>query len=137
MSEQIENIKFIQQNSPDGGFLQSWAWRKFQESVGRKTFQVATDGFSANIVNHSLPLVGDYFYVPRGPVTSLEGEEFSIKQGMLELIRLAKKENAGWIRIEPANAKILEAIKESLSEKVVKAPHDVQPKEILLLKLDK
>ena len=34
-------IKFIQASSPDGGFLQSNEWRKFQESVGRKTFNIS------------------------------------------------------------------------------------------------
>lgn len=63
---------FIQSNSPDGGFLQSVYWRKFQESVGRETYYIsASDGSEeliafANIIEHKLPIAGKYFYVPRG-----------------------------------------------------------------------
>ncbi|NTW26744.1 MAG: aminoacyltransferase [Candidatus Moranbacteria bacterium] len=132
-------------------FLQSEAWRKFQEAAGRKTSHLEGDGFSVSIIEHQLPIVGKYLYVPKGPVASLEGEEFpisnnqfpiksqfpisndQIKCGMRKLIDLAKKENAGWIRIEPADKKTLESIKENISEKVIKAPHDMQPRELFVL----
>jgi lipid II:glycine glycyltransferase (peptidoglycan interpeptide bridge formation enzyme) len=66
MEKYIEN--FIQTNSPDGGFLQSEEWRKFQEAAGRKTYNITGQDISASIIEHSLPLVGKYFYMPRGPV---------------------------------------------------------------------
>ncbi|OGI16011.1 MAG: hypothetical protein A2Z52_00825 [Candidatus Moranbacteria bacterium RBG_19FT_COMBO_42_6] len=76
-------LNFIQTNSPDGGFLQSEHWRKFQESVGRKTYGLSeTDEGGeliacANIITHKLPIVGEYFYVPRGPVAKIFNFQFS------------------------------------------------------------
>jgi peptidoglycan pentaglycine glycine transferase (the first glycine) len=132
------NINFIQQNSPDGGFLQSAEWRKFQEAVGRKTYDIFGDNFYASIVEHKLPVVGKYFYIPRGPIISANAErisnfEFRISNEIEKLIKLAKENNAGWIRVEPANEEILNAIKESINCKIIKAPHDMQPKEILVM----
>lgn len=129
MKEALNN--FIQANSPDGGFLQSEEWRKFQESYGRKTFNLAYrqagvsgENFWANMIEYRLPMVGKYFYVPRGPL----GET---KIG--DVISLAKEQGAGWIRIEPADKKTLQSIK----YKTVKAPHDMQPKEIFVIDIMK
>jgi len=134
--------KFIRSNSPDGGFLQSEEWRRFQESVGRRVFCVPSppaplpstgeggSGFYASIIEHSLPIVGKYFYTPRGPIVSGQN-------GMPELIDLAKKEKAGWIRIEPATENILDTIRKNIKYKITKSPHDVQPKEIFIIDIDK
>jgi peptidoglycan pentaglycine glycine transferase (the first glycine) len=139
---QEESVKnFIQQNSPDGGFLQSDEWRKFQEGVGRKTHDISSDNFCASIVEHKLPIVGKYLYVPRGPIYNLQFtiyNQFSILNDQIKkLIELAEKNNAGWIRIEPANEEILSAIKKNINYKITKAPHDMQPKEILVMDIAK
>jgi len=160
----IEN--FIQENSPDGGFLQSEHWRKFQESYGRKTYSLSANidqdepiAF-ANIITHSLPVVGNYFYIPRGPVvqnpkskfqnsksqipnnfqfpTCLAGRQISNFQSFLEdLVSLAKEKNVGWIRIEPNRKEELRLIKENLPANLTvrKSSIDVQPKEILMLEI--
>lgn len=123
-------------------FLQSEEWRKFQEAFGRKTFCVSRPhpnplpqagevefDFYASIIEHTLPIVGNYFYIPRGPIIE--------KQGIDELINLAEKEKVGWMRFDPENQKALEIIKKSTNLKIIKAPHDVQPKEILVLDISK
>jgi lipid II:glycine glycyltransferase (peptidoglycan interpeptide bridge formation enzyme) len=164
-------------------FLQSDYWRKFQESVGRRTFHITSpqpspykgEGeiiFSASVIEHELPIVGKYFYVPRGPIIvnpkseipasparlaakragrlnpkpqvaeqgSLRGRQ--IQNSFSELIALAKKNNAGWIRIEPAD-KELRLISEAKPRKfrgfasIQKAPHDMQPREILVIDITK
>ncbi|EKE18634.1 MAG: methicillin resistance protein [uncultured bacterium] len=141
MQENENMSDFIQKNSPDGGFLQSSAWQKFQESVGRKAFSISLDvekeKFQANVVEHILPIVGKYFYSPRGPVMKQEAWNAQYEEKMLELINLAKSENAGWIRIEPATQEILDVIKKHVKEKIIKAPHDMQPKEILAIDISK
>ena len=114
------SLNFIQQNSPDGGFLQSEQWRNFQEATGKKTFNLSGENFWANIIEHQLPIVGKYFYVPRGPL----GES---KIG--EIIKLAKKEKTSWIRIDTPIRKD--------KYKIVKAPHDMQPKELFILDITK
>lgn len=134
MQDNLNN--FIQTNSPDRGFLQSEEWRKFQESAGRNTYNISSDGFYANIVEHKLPLVGKYFYVPRGPVIS-DQRSVNSEQSLKELTNLARKENAGWIRIEPANEEVLNYVKNSIGEEIEKAPHDVQPREIFVTDITK
>ena len=139
---------FIQQDSPDGGFLQSEEWRKFQEAVGRKTYSIIGDDFKASVVEHCLPIVGKYIYIPRGPIMPISNFQFpisnkisnsndQISKQIQELINLAKKNKAGWIRIEPANVEILEAIRCNTKYSIRKAPHDVQPKEIFLIDITK
>jgi len=54
-----------------------------------------------------------------------------------ELFELAQKNNAGWIRIEPENKKALEIIRENVLEKIVKSPHDMQPREVFVLDISK
>ena len=119
MEESTKN-SFIQRNSPDGGFLQSEQWRKFQESTGKKTFNITGENFWANIIEHQLPIVGKYFYIPRGPL----GEE-----KMEDLINLAKKEKAAWIRIDTDY--------KNNAYKIVKAPHDMQPQELFIIDIAK
>lgn len=135
MNKEIKN--FIQQNSPDGGFLQSEEWQNFQESVGRNTFRILGDNFWANIIEHKLPVIGKYFYIPRGPImlSNIRHESCSLK--IQEIIKLAKKNSVGWIRIEPANQEILNRIGKDINYKIIKALHDMQPKEILVVDISK
>lgn len=118
-------------------FLQSEQWREFQQAVGRKTHFIENDGFSASIIEHKLPMVGKYLYIPRGPILKISNLKSKISTGMQDLIDLTKKENAGWIRIEPEDEEALKLIKENISEKIVKAPHDMQPKEVFVLDISK
>jgi peptidoglycan pentaglycine glycine transferase (the first glycine) len=145
-------LTFIQKNSPDGGFLQSEEWRKFQEAVGRKTYTISGDSFHANIIEHKLPLVGKYFYVPRGPIMEMQNANIKIKNDNAKckifldnLINLAEENKAGWIRIEPASEEILDAIKNNIESllprrtelRIQKSPHDMQPREILVMDINK
>jgi len=135
-------------------FLQSEEWRKFQEATGKRTFHISSqkspssplasirrsghfekgeDLFWANIIEHKLPIVGKYLYIPRGPVISEQGIVNS-KQ-YLTLINLAKKENAGWVRFDANDSRILYIIRENW--RVIKAPHDMQPKEIFVIDITK
>jgi len=147
--------EFIQTNSPDGGFLQSNEWQKFQESVGRKTFTISENNFHANIIEHVLPMVGKYLYIPRGPIIChperSEGSLDSSRSlsalgglGMTETINLAKRENISWIRFDANDQEILEIISkaklfqnQSSALKIRKAPHDMQPREIFLIDISK
>lgn len=114
-------------------FLQSRQWNEFQGRAGRKTFFLEKEGMALSAIGHLLPLVGKYLYCPRGPIIETKDAEFQTR----ELIDLAKKENAGWIRIEPENQESLELIRNCIAEKIVRAPHDVQPKEIFVVDISK
>jgi lipid II:glycine glycyltransferase (peptidoglycan interpeptide bridge formation enzyme) len=148
----------MEKNDQNIEFLQSEQWLNFQKSAGRETHFIKNDVFSVGMVEHVLPMVGKYFYCPRGPVFSANAErisnfqfpisnEFSnpndkIKKEIQKLVDLAKEENAGWIRIEPQNKGSLELIRENITlagqaEKIVKAPHDMQPREVFVLDITK
>ena len=135
-------------------FLQSSQWRQFQASVGRRTFFLENEGFLASVIEHELPVVGRYLYCPRGPVVELETQSVkremqntkllvqNMERGIRDLIELAKKEKAGWIRIEPENEEMLEIIRNDVEIngnklKIVRAPHDMQPKEIFVVDISK
>lgn len=101
-------------------FLQSEEWRKFQENTGKRTFHVESDGFWVNIIERTLPVVGRYFYIPRGSVSQ-------------EIVDLAKKEKAGWIRFDPKSVENLNIRPSQTRLKIWKAPHDMQPREIFVI----
>lgn len=139
----MPNIKliknFIQTNSPDGGFLQSVEWGKFQESFSRKTFNIDGENCWANIIEHELPVVGKYFYIPRGPIISISNQipnaDDQIKKSILSLKDLAGKNNIGWIRFDANDSNILKILSKNF--RVKKAPHDMQPKEIFVIDITK
>jgi len=152
MENKINN--FIQSNSPDGGFLQSVYWKKFQESVGRKTYDISASDENgeplvcASIITHSLPIAGRYFYIPRGPVIEKSKiQNPNVKQNpkskiqifFNELIDLAGKNNIGWIRIEPDSEEKLKLIQDNLPKnlKIQKSSVDMQPREILVMGISK
>ncbi|MFH0968893.1 MAG: peptidoglycan bridge formation glycyltransferase FemA/FemB family protein [Patescibacteria group bacterium] len=124
-------------------FLQSEEWRKFQEATGKRTYCITGEDISAGVIEHKLPLVGRYFYMPRGPIFS-EQESVNSEQCFKELIKLAEENKVGWIRVDIKDEKILELIKKSLSAiggfrggKIRKAPHDMQPREIFVIDITK
>lgn len=118
-------------------FLQSKEWIAFQASVGREAVPFSPEGFSGNGIVHTLPLVGKYLYIPRGPGVNTKYQIPNTEQHIQELIALAKQKSARWIRIEPATEEILETIQKDTAYKIVKAPHDMQPREIFVIDITK
>lgn len=122
---------FMEKNSPDGGFLQSEWWKKFQASTGRKTLNIKGENFWANIIVHKLPLVGKYFYIPRGNIFKIKDKD--VRRYFDNLVILARENKVGWMRIEPATQEVLEITKRNISLPIVKAPHEMQPKELFII----
>jgi len=140
-------------------FLQSEVWRKFQESEGKKThhFQDFSNDKKgetvfriwANIIEHNLPIVGKYLYIPRGPV--IRGQKDvnlirvdDMKKALGFLFWLAKDNGAGWIRFDSRSGKDLNLIKEAVAKiskeksiKIKKAPHNMQPEEIFVIDISR
>lgn len=111
-------------------FLQSEEWLAFQEACGKEALRLSSDDFSVNGIIHELPLVGKYLYTPRWPMGD-------IRNGIRTLLYEAKKRKVRWIRIEPKTEALLEEIKKSVSYNVVKAPHDMQPRENFVIDITK
>ena len=123
-------------------FLQSEEWLMFQEATGKEVVRFSQDGFLANGIMHTLPMVGKYLYVPRGSICgNFQFSIFNFQKNLRKLIEEAKKRKANWIRIEPETEEVLEDIKTLLRRladqgdnlSVFKAPHDVQPREIFVV----
>ena len=103
--------------------LQSPLWQAFQEKNSRTCIREQ----AGLAVVETLPIVGQYFYFPRFPLF----DSVLVKE---PLLALARKHQAGWMRMEPENEEVLATLRELFGEKcVVVAPHDVQPREILLM----
>ena len=122
-------------------FLQSEEWMKFQEATGKEVVRISSNGFSANGILHTLPLIGKYLYVPRGPIVGTKNQESRIKNGMQMLLEKAGEKKVGWIRIEPETEEIkreletLQPVRQAQGNdlKIVKAPHDMQPRETFVM----
>lgn len=129
-----ENISFLATYAKDGGLLQSDPWRAFQAASGRETKLLHGKGYLASVILHTLPMVGKYLYVPRGPV--VRGTKESYRECFEGLLAEGKRTGARWIRIEPTDEGFLDHIRQHESVKGLwKAPHDMQPREILSLPL--
>ncbi|MBP7060531.1 MAG: peptidoglycan bridge formation glycyltransferase FemA/FemB family protein [Candidatus Moranbacteria bacterium] len=119
-------------------FLQSPEWLRFQEATGKEILPMSEGDFLANGIIHTLPVVGRYVYVPRGPVfENAKLQMPNVKTGIETLVVLAKEKRAKWIRIEPETDQLLEEIQKSVLSKVVQAPHDMQPREIFKINITK
>lgn len=131
-----EQTAWLNARCPDGGLLQSEGWRAFQEHEGRHTEHYEGEGWRMNAIEHTLPLTGTYWYMPRGPVMSEEPtvkhEELG-KQEWAKLLDEAKEKGRGWVRVEPKNDEELDLLRAwSSPYSCKKAPHDMQPREIFV-----
>lgn len=130
-----ENIQFLAMHARDGGLLQSESWRLFQAASGRETKLLFGKGYLASSIIHELPVVGKYMYIPRGPV--VREAEADYAECLAGLLVEGKKIGARWIRIEPTDDEFLRYV-ENIRKKgkikgLWKAPHDMQPREVLVL----
>lgn len=105
--------------------LQSAAWQAFQEKNGKYCLREQGVLF----VMETLPVVGQYLYAPRWPSSEMNQEARSKNQE-----KLARRENVGWVRVEPESDRVLAELQTVFGKnRIVPAPHDVQPREILVL----
>ncbi len=142
-----ERISWLNRNCPDGGFLQSEEWRALEEREGSYTAHFEGEGLWANVIERRLPIIGKYWYVPRGPIlqqsaisnqqSAVSGQR-SAKNVWEEMLQEAKKQGVGWVRVEPKDEGELAVIREwSKLHGVRRALHDMQPREILVVDISK
>lgn len=118
-------------------FLQSEDWLVFQEAAGKKTVRFSDGDFSANGIIHELPVVGKYLYVPRGPVVGIGNPESGIRNVMWKFLEKAEESGAAWVRIEPKTEALLADIRRVTEQKIVKAPHNTQPRETFVVDISR
>lgn len=119
-------------------FLQSAEWLRLQEATGKSAVPFEEGDFVANGIVHALSVVGEYLYIPRGPIVeNAKLQMTNVKNGINTLVTLAREKKCRWIRIEPETEGILEEIKKLVPHQVVSAPHDMQPREIFKIDITK
>jgi peptidoglycan pentaglycine glycine transferase (the first glycine) len=104
-------------------FLQSTEWGDFQQSEGRKVFNLFAENTSALIIENNLYKNLSYLYCPRGPIGKIN-EKF-----LDEIIGLAKKQKSIFFRFEPQNEEQLSLFKKNF---LVKKTLPIQPKTTLI-----
>lgn len=126
---------FLTANASDGGLLQSDEWARLQAAAGREAFPFAGVGFEGHAFRQTLPIFGDYLFIPRGPVVdmnSLASEELH-----KTLSELALASSAAWIRVEPGSVDVLELLRSVFGPAcIVPAPRDTNPRETFMVPLD-
>ena len=73
-------------------------WATFQQSVGRKVWQLKVEGASALVVQHQISLSLNWLEVPRGP---LFDDEKSLEAILQKIKTLGKKEASVFVRFSP------------------------------------
>ncbi len=98
--EELEWNALVETYSPPfGGFLQSFAWGRFQESLGRTVIRIYKAGETGTVLAQAiampLPLRQRYFFLPKGPLGDMEESE---------MLKVLKEELGGamFYRIEPS-----------------------------------
>jgi len=135
----LENKKewndFVLQN--DGNFLQSFEWGEFQKTLGKKVWRIAilrkgSKVMEAQIILERLFLGRTFLYIPFGPVFSqdifLKGKKKALEILISELKKIAKKEKAFFLKIEPKTTLPLLDI-------FLPQTKRIQPQQTLVLKL--
>ena len=126
---------FLTANAPDGGLLQSDEWARLQVASGRESFPFSGVGFEGHAFRYSLPALGNYLSIPRGPIIDLSG--FASEELRAALSEIARSTGAAWIRIEPQADEVLAALRQAFGEQeVVPAPRDINPRETFTASLD-
>lgn len=89
--------------SPDGGFLQSWAWGEFQESLGNSVYNTANDTKTWFAQCIQLKAGNQWILsIPRGPVYVGDGkpDTDSLKSFLTELKAFAKERGCFVLRFD-------------------------------------
>lgn len=115
----------------ENNFLQTEEWKQLEEANGRQSIQLS--GGAMGFV-HELPVVGKYLYFPRWPDQDGLLETPNIAN---EITSLAHEKKFGWVRIEPVTQALLAPWQAHFGAKLIRAPHDMQPKENFIIDITK
>ncbi|GEM_PF-288400 len=128
-------------------FLQSWHWKTFQESIGRRTFLLGVEEFGhiigyALFIQHKLPLKS-YLYCPRGPLfmkdITYEKQATATREILHYLKKRSQELGVIFLRIEPPETITKKEVIEEIwwsSKLIWKRVRFVQPSDTLLLNLN-
>jgi len=122
-------------------FLESWEWGEFQFKMENKIFRLGIEDegkliFTATLIKRKLFLNKSYFFIPRGPIfdDKLKPENYELLFDFFirEVKKIAKKENAVFLRFEPLKEFPKRNLKFSIKKSI-----DIQPAQSLILNIEK
>lgn len=119
---------------PDGGLFQSTEWIDFQAAAGKPVVSFTLGTTPVFGIEYQLPRIGQYLYVPRGPVMALETTEAI---NAIELLTFARGRGYVFLRVEPQSTLLKEQLSKLFGRNFRKTSHDIQPREILMLDVTK
>lgn len=118
-----------------GHFLQSAAWKSYQESIGNKTFDLSGVGWHALVVESSGRGV-KRLYSPYGPEVR---DRAALKEALYALEKLGRQEKAVFLRVEPTGAgvegKFVPEVRNLLGRLGYKATKHIQPSDTWVIDL--
>ncbi|OGM99233.1 MAG: hypothetical protein A2915_02815 [Candidatus Yanofskybacteria bacterium RIFCSPLOWO2_01_FULL_41_34] len=123
-------------------FLQTQEWLDFQKYIGRKTWRFDDGKIKANIIQHDLPFGKNYLYIPHGPEINFNVITGTINNEVAKFVaylkNLAKDQKSIFIKIEPLDDKVPEAIHNlSTSWRIKRSVKEIQPHKTVVLDLQK
>lgn len=124
--------QFNFKKQPEGGLIQSKEWADFWLTEGKTVieFNKKTDGKIFGVINR-LPLVGNYIYVPRFSFQRIKG--FDKNNFSREIFKKNRENKSSWMRVDLNEESDLKILKRIFGCKLVKSPHDMQPKESFIM----
>ncbi|MFH1509835.1 MAG: peptidoglycan bridge formation glycyltransferase FemA/FemB family protein [Candidatus Nealsonbacteria bacterium] len=125
--------KFILENK--GNFLQSFEWGEFQENLSKKVWRILVKRgekivLATQVIEEKMKFKR-YFYIPYGPIFSSEADAESLEFLLKEIKKIAAKEGAVFLRIEP----IVDLPKTNISLK--DSTKRLQPEKTMLVDLSR
>ena len=119
-------------------FLQSKDWFDFQRSLGRSVFEYDKDGIKTGVIKLPEPFKKSYLYIAHGPEADFNsmtgGLKNPIKNFLVWLKDLAKKEKSIFIKIEPLSDSVAQTLAEHGFKKSKK---EIQPSRTVVVDLIK
>lgn len=110
--------------------LQSRNWQSYTELEGYKTFWIEGEDYQALAILHHTKL-GNYLFCPYGPTLDPNSPLSSLKHALSALQKLAKEQQAFFVRIEP----IVELHHDTLKKLDLVKSHDIEPAHTWVLDL--
>ncbi len=126
---------FLTANAKDGGLFQSDEWARLQAASGHEAHPLQGIGFEGHVFMYTLPVIGRYLFLPRGPI--IDAAAFASEEFRRQLIGLAEMTQAAWLRVEPQTEEALGLLRAAFGlSRVVAAPRDMNPRETFMASLD-
>ena len=113
---------------PEGDVLQAWEWGAVKSPdwtpIRLGLFRDETLVGGAALLRRKLPLIGNFFYAPRGPLLEDWSDEDALKTLLEAIRRRAGEEKAAFLKIDPAIPIEREAVSALLARQGFAPPPD-------------